>query len=388
MAARPRVHLWLPDIEATRGGIQTYCADFLRAFRVLWPEAECVVFLKNDRGVPSAFRDEDIRFHVTGRWPLRLRSAAYAASTVGWALRDRPDLVVAGHLHFSRLAERVRRMMGTPYWILTYGLEAWGVEDPATRRAVRGASRILSISRTTADRLVAEHGLEEGSVDLLPCTFDPTRFRPAERPGYLLERHGLRADQPVILTVARLAGRDRYKGYDLFLDALPHVRSVSPDVRYVLVGGGEDRTRVEERVRALGLEDVVTLAGPVPPEELPGYYNLSDLFVMPSKREGFGIVYLEAMGCGKPSIGGSLDGARDALLEGELGVLVDPDDPVALAETTLRILAGQYPNPILYHPEDLRRRAIEEFGPDRFRARLRAMLEQDGYVTAPSRTAA
>lgn len=385
MAARPRVHLWLPDIEATRGGIQTYCADFLRALRALWPDAQCDVFLKNDRGIPSGFQDEDIRFHVAGRWPLRLRSAVYAASTVGRALRDRPTLVVAGHLHFAGLAQRVHRMTGAPYWILTYGLEAWGVEDPSTRRALRGASRILSISRTTADRLAAEHGLVESRVDLLPCTFDPSRFRPSGRPRHLLDRHGLRQDQPVILTVARLAGRDRHKGYDLVLDALPHIRSSSPDVRYVLVGEGEDRPRLEDRIRASGLEDVVTLAGAVPSEELPDYYNLSDLFVMPSKREGFGIVYLEAMSCGKPSIGGSLDGARDALLEGELGVLVDPDDPVAFAETTLSILAGRYPNPILYHPEDLRRRAIEEFGPDRFRARLRAMLEQDGHVAAPSR---
>jgi glycosyltransferase involved in cell wall biosynthesis len=99
---------------------------------------------------------------------------------------------------------------------------------------------------------------------------------------------------------------------------------------------------------------------------------------MPSKREGFGIVYLEAMACGKPAIAGDRDGARDALLDGEIGVLVDPDDVGAFAAAAVEVLSGRHPNRAIYDPARLRRRVIESFGPERFRARLEQILDPRG----------
>ena len=131
-------------------------------------------------------------------------------------------------------------------------------------------------------------------------------------------------------------------------------------------------------MRKLGLASCVTLAGQVPDAELPDYYGLCSAFAMPSKREGFGIVYLEAMACGKPAIAGDRDGARDALLDGEIGVLVDPDDVEAFATAAVEVLSGTHANRAIYDPVGLRRRVIESFGPERFRARLEQILDTCG----------
>jgi glycosyltransferase involved in cell wall biosynthesis len=97
---------------------------------------------------------------------------------------------------------------------------------------------------------------------------------------------------------------------------------------------------------------------------------------MPSKREGFGIVYLEALACGKPALGGNQDGAIDALCHGELGALVNPDDTNAIAQTLIEILQGTYPNRLIYQPEALRQKVIDTFGFDRFKQTLGGYLER------------
>ena len=148
-----------------------------------------------------------------------------------------------------------------------------------------------------------------------------------------------------------------------------------PYVRYVLGGRGPDRPRVEQLIRELGVEGNVILAGYVAEHELREHYNLCDVFAMPSKGEGFGIVFLEALGCGKPVIAGNKDGSVDAVLNGEIGALVDPDDVEDIARALLQVLRGAHPNPLLRQPEELRRRVIDAYGYEQFRARLDEVLQ-------------
>jgi glycosyltransferase involved in cell wall biosynthesis len=366
-------HVWLPDLSAAPGGIQRYSSFLLAALREAWPTPRYEVFLKNDVTYPAG--PDGVRFHATGRVPRRLRTPAFAAMVASRALRSRPRLVIAGHLHFAVVSALLARYARIPYWIVAHGIEAWGVERAALRRALAGADCIVSVSRYTAGRLIEEQGLDPARVALLPGTFDPDLFRPRRPSPQLLSRLGLEPEQPVLLTVARLAGPDRYKGYDLVLSAWPGIRAEIPGVHYVLVGEGDDRARIERRIRELGIERDVTLAGFVPDDELADYYNLCSLYAMPSKREGFGIAYLEAMACGKPAIAGDRDGARDALVDGELGVLVDPDDATAFGAAAVEVLSGRHPNPAIYDPDGLRRQVVERFGPDSFRRRLEGILD-------------
>jgi glycosyltransferase involved in cell wall biosynthesis len=230
-------------------------------------------------------------------------------------------------------------------------------------------------------------GLPPEQVQLLPNTFDADRFAPAGKPPYLLDRFELTEAHRVILTVARLAGGERYKGYDQILRVLPAIRRRVPEARYMIVGSGADRGRIEALVRHLGLTGAVLLAGYVPDEELGDFYNLCDVFAMPSKGEGFGIVFLEALACGKPVLAGNKDGSVDPLLDGELGVLVDPDNGDEIAKQLTLMLKVEHPLAILRRPEQLRARVIQEYGFARFVERVAGHLEELGLKTAQTETA-
>ncbi len=132
---------------------------------------------------------------------------------------------------------------------------------------------------------------------------------------------------------------------------------------------------MEQLIQQLNLPHHVILAGFIPDSELCDHYNLCDVFAMPSKGEGFGIVYLEALACGKPTLGGNQDGAIDALCHGKLGALVNPDDVGAIAQTIIQILQGTYANPIMYQPEALRQQVIDIFGRKRFQQTLAEIMQ-------------
>jgi glycosyltransferase involved in cell wall biosynthesis len=143
----------------------------------------------------------------------------------------------------------------------------------------------------------------------------------------------------------------------------------------LLVGTGPDRARVEKLATDIGVRNAVIFAGFVSNDELCEHYNLCDLFAMPSKGEGFGIVYLEALACGKPVLAGDKDGSRDALNDGELGILVDPDDIEQIAAETICVLKREHSHPNLFRPEFLRERVTELFGFETFKQTVAERLK-------------
>ena len=409
-----KVHIWIPDYESAMGGIQVFSRFFIRALCDCLPGSEFSVLSKNDNsfpvlpspgsaGIPA---DEIARdfgnspagmpalpgsgaprmdFRCAGWWPLSLRTPAFAGQLFIHTLRHRPDLVVTTHVNFSPVASLLKGLAGIPYAVVAHGVDVWGVRRRWLGQALGRADRVLAVSQFTRARMLAELRLDPDAVGVLPNTVDSEHFRPAPKPRYLLKRFGLKPDQPVILTVARLASEERYKGYDQVLRALPAIKRLVPKAHYILGGRGADRCRVEGLVRQLKLADSVTLAGYIPDHELCDFYNLCDVFAMPSKLEGFGIVFLEALACGKPVLAGNKDGSVDALLGGELGVLIDPDDVPQIAQALSAILLGQHPLPILKEPERLRERVIAAYGYERFVQRVAGHLAQLGFGARGSR---
>ncbi|MUG94053.1 glycosyltransferase [Scytonema sp. UIC 10036] len=370
-------HLWFPNLFGYKGGIQVYTSFFLHALQNLYPQSQYDVFLKHDvQTKPDISWLPQTRFHFAGAWSVQFRTALFAAQIINGGFQQRPNLVIATHLNFTVAAYWLKRLTGIPYWTVAHGIEAWNIKNSAIKTALHHADRILAVSNYTRDRLLAEQNLKPNKVCLLPNTFDSSHFQPAPKPAYLLAQHKLKPEQPVILTVARLAEVERYKGYDQVLKALPQIRHTIPDVHYIIVGKGDDRPRIEQLITQLDLQDCVTLAGFVADEQLCDYYNLCDVFAMPSKKEGFGIVYLEALACGKPVLAGNQDGATDALCHGELGALINPDDVEAIALTLIQILQGAYPNTLIYQPEALRQKVIEHFGFERFQQTLATLVDK------------
>ena len=370
------IHLWFPNLFEFTGGIQTYCLFFLQAIQNVCPDHHYHVFIKHDKNSSPNFSSiTPTQFHFAGSTPLALRTLVFAAQLIGWGIWKRPNLIITGHLNFTVAAYWLKRLTNIPYWTTAYGIEAWDIQNASVIKALHNADRILSISSYTRDRLIKEQNLDPNKIVILPCQFEPSRFKIAPKPTYLLEKYGLKREQPIILTVARLAEVERYKGYDQILQALPQIRQQIPDIHYIIVGKGNDETRIKQLITQLGLQDYVTLAGFIPDEQLCDYYNLCDVFAMPSKKEGFGIVYLEALACGKPVLGGNQDGAVDALCHGKLGALVNPDDVDEIARTIIQILQGTYPHHLMYQPESLRQQVIDTFGFEQFQKTLAGYLQ-------------
>jgi glycosyltransferase involved in cell wall biosynthesis len=109
----------------------------------------------------------------------------------------------------------------------------------------------------------------------------------------------------------------------------------------VVVGDGDDRQRLEQLAQSTGVAHAVQFAGHVLPSELPDYFRLADVFVMPSTGEGFGIAFLEAAAAGLPVIGGNRDGSVDALAEGAIGTLIDPEDTLQIVDAISNALKSR-----------------------------------------------
>jgi phosphatidylinositol alpha-1,6-mannosyltransferase len=369
-----KVHVWCPGVCGP-GGIEAYSKEVVHGLAQIFPRANITVFARNDRS--SALRQWLPAAVVgigLGEIPNLMRAQAFATLVFSGAVIDRPDLIFSTHLNFAPVARWLKRLQKTRYWISLHGIEVWQMTNRSRSRAVFEADLLLPVSRYTRNRVAAEQEIPESKFQILPDTFDVDRFTPGQKSHALFQRYHLAENTPIILTVGRLTASERYKGHDRILRALPHVRNAVAGVRYLIVGDGDDRPRLEQLSRELRLSDSVIFCGEVSSDELADYYRLCDVFVMPSTGEGFGIVFLEALACGKPVIAGNIDASPDALRDGELGILIDPNNTDALADAIVEILTGRSSHPLIYRPEELHRHVVERFGPEAFRSRLQSIL--------------
>jgi glycosyltransferase involved in cell wall biosynthesis len=370
-----KIHIWIPDLFSFTGGIQAFSRYLIDAIYAGQLDSSIRGVIKND--MPGDIPDEPAtrNFSGCGHWPAKLRGPRFASECLRHVQRERPDLILSTHLHFGPIARIAQLSFGTPYVLVAHGVDAWQIENATRLRALRKADLVLAVSRYTRDRLISEAGLNPHRVKILPNTYDPNRFTIAPKPDRLLQKYGLRPQTPVILTVCRLDQGDRYKGYDQIIKSLPEIRRKAPDTRYLIVGKGSDRPRIEKMIAEIGVGEAVILAGYVPDDELADYYNLCDIFAMPSLGEGFGIVYLEALACGKPVLAGNKDGSTDALADGVLGVLVDPENTAEIAAQIASVLRREHTHPMLFDAGRLRQRTIELFGFEAFKHTVAGLLE-------------
>jgi glycosyltransferase involved in cell wall biosynthesis len=362
-ASSNTIHLWVPGIQEGSGGIQAFSRVYLKSLLEAYPWAEVRVFVKND--LPAAddpLRRPGVTFHSVADIQPWQRTLALVLIGLGFGLWERPRCVVTTHLHFLPALRLLHWLRGIPVVSVLHGIEAWNLRSGLRIWAMRAADHLIAVSHHTRQVVIDSYGVDPAKISVVPNTFDTVRFTPGPKPAHLLKRYGLRADQQVLLTVSRLARSERYKGHRQMLIALESIRCRFPQVCYLVVGTGDDLPSLRAAVVARGLEDCVILAGHVPGEELPDHYRLCDAFVMPSSKEGFGIVFLEAMSSGKPVVAGNLDGSVDALDQGRLGRLVDPFNPQEIAQAVCEVLSKEPVNALWHRPEALRDAVVECFG--------------------------
>ncbi|HEX5758494.1 MAG TPA: glycosyltransferase family 4 protein, partial [Thermoanaerobaculia bacterium] len=295
------------------------------------------------------------------------RQAALARAAWRGQLRRRPEAYVFDLLGPARVQALLPSALRAPYLLVLLGIEAWRRLSWDRARAVRGAAALLAISRHTVERARPFcPGLERARVVPLALA-DRAPAGAADRA--LLARLG----EGFVLTVGRMDRRERYKGHDELLAAMPRLLAAAPSARLVVAGEGDDRPRLAARAAELGLGERVTFTGFVGEATLAELYRRCALFAMPSRGEGFGLVYLEAMRAAKPCLAACGGAAEEVIVEGETGLLVDPADGEALAAALARLLADRELAAGLGAAG--RRRFLRDYTAERFGHRLAPHLD-------------
>lgn len=273
----------------------------------------------------------------------------------------RPDIVFSGHMYHGPLAWLVAKACGARLVSQLHGDEVWTKLPLHHLMPLRASGLVLCVSRDTRQRYL-DQGVSQNNSAVVPNTVGAD-FVPGDRAA-AREQFSI-GEETAILTVARLDTRGGYKGQDRIISLLRSLRADGSKVIYLVAGEGADRARLEALARDHGVTEWVRFLGKVPRSELPALYRAADLFALPSTGEGFGIAFLEAMGCGTPAIGLAVGGAPDAL-EG-LGLCVAEDAfPKSLAD------AIKQPKP---DPERLSRAVHARFGFPSFRDRMGEVLD-------------
>lgn len=363
--------LLLPALFDSEGGIERIMRLYTKAFGELaGPGGTVSVIVLNDRSIPAD------RF-APYRTPSTTTVIACARRRLGflrhlWREARRADRIVCGHIHLlfvARLVTAVGRHLPTS--VVAHGIEVWRPFSAFERWALRGTQRILCVSDYTRRQILAAcPNLRADQFAVVPNALDPLFTRAELVPP----RQPAPPSRRVILTVSRLSTGDIYKGVDTLIRAMREVRTRCPDAVLRIVGQGNDAPRLQALARTIAPE-AVEFAGFLPDEKLQHELQECTVFALPSRKEGFGIVFLEAFAHGKPCIGARAGGIPE-VIDDHTGILVEYGDEIALADACVAALQ---------HPWDeaaIRARA-KLFSYENFKATLGHVLRPAPAAPAP-----
>jgi phosphatidylinositol alpha-1,6-mannosyltransferase len=229
-------------------------------------------------------------------------------------------------------------------YLIAHGIEVWRPLSFMQKLLLKKCDLILCVSRFTQQQVHTLHRIPLSKLRVLNNALDPFIQFPATftKPSYLLERYGLNEQQPVIFTLTRLASTEQYKGYEQVIKAVAKLRVAYPHLKYVLAGqyDATEEARIQQLIAHHEVQNHIIVTGFIEDKEITDHFLLADLFVLPSKKEGFGLVFIEALACGLPVISGNADGSADAVKNGELGESINADSEAELEQAIVRCLSS------------------------------------------------
>ncbi|MGH2594923.1 MAG: glycosyltransferase family 4 protein [Actinomycetota bacterium] len=338
--AFPRTLLVTNDYPPRVGGIQRTLEglwkelphDRIAVLAPSWEDAD-----RFDAAAPYAILREPTEFiWPTPEFAARLDEAVSELEVEVVLFGDAFPLAALG----PRLARR-----GTPYLVAAHGFDYWLSVVPGAHAMMRfmtsKASRVPVMCSGFIARTVRTAVPWRVPVSVLRPGADLEGFRPDLPTADLRERHGI-GDRPLVVCVSRLVAR---KGQDVLIRGMAQIRRRVPDATLLIVGGGP----FEERLQAMASEapiGSVLFAGQVSEVDLPRYYAMGDVFAMPCRSrlagmevEGWGNVFIEALACGRPIVVGDSGGAKETVVDGETGLLVDGRKVGQVADAVAELLA-------------------------------------------------
>ncbi|HWD08928.1 MAG TPA: glycosyltransferase family 4 protein [Actinomycetota bacterium] len=359
------------DFPPTMGGIENYIYSIVRRFK---PDDVVVLTRLGGRPEEAAAVDATLSAQVRREPVRRLLPTHRVAEQALQLLNEQHFDIVhfASPLPLAALGPRLHRETGVPYAVSVHGGEfVAGVRlaRPVIERALGDAAVALPVSSFTESAVRRLLGHPPPTV-LVPPGVDTDQFAPGVAPAFS-------GGGPVILTVCRLIRR---KGPATLIAALPRVLERHPDAVLAIAGDGPDRRRLEHAAAAGAVSCSVRFLGAKPWSALGGYYAAADVFALPTRErfggletEGFPLVYLEAASAGLPVIAGAAGGVRDAVVEGETGVIVDGRNPAETAAAIIALLDD--PARARAMGEAGRRRVLDDFSWEQAAGRFRWALE-------------
>ena len=244
--------------------------------------------------------------------------------------------------------------------LLAHGIEVWNQFSFVKKMMLGKCSGIVAVSHFTKNKIASVHRLSNNRVSVLNNCLNPFLELPINngKDESLLHQYGLSTQDKVLMTLTRLSFKEQYKGYDNVLYAIKMLIIKYPSIKYLLVGKYDQAEfeRLKVIIAELNLQSQIIFTGFISDNELAAHYSIADLYIMPSKKEGFGLVFIEAMYYGKPVIAGNLDGSVDALGNGDFGLLVNPNEVIEIAGAINKVLLNQQ----AYIPN--REQVIKRFG--------------------------
>lgn len=200
-------------------------------------------------------------------------------------------------------------------------------EDSLFIKTWKGCDGIIRVNNKDME-LFKNIGISEKKIFSIPNGFDHKLF-------YYMDKCLVRAklklpiEKIILLSVGALLPA---KGYMYMLETMKQIVKKRSDILYIIIGDGKFKKELEAKINKMGLTNYVVLLGSKPHPEISLWMNSCDLFVLPSLRESFGIVQIEAMACGKPVVATKNGGSEEIILNDKLGFLVEPADPEDLVE--------------------------------------------------------
>jgi glycosyltransferase involved in cell wall biosynthesis len=364
-----RILILTTQIEG-RGGIQYVGRLLLTALSdVLGREAEIHVVSVHDRNQVPA---ENANWTVHGGHGSSWRAARLAART----LRRGPwDLLILGHLHLAPLLLTGRRGRHWKAGLgLVYGLEAWRPLSRLRRLGIERLDRLVFISEHSRDAAYqVNRWMEQMPSEVCYLGLGPESGGRGQGAGGREQEAGGSRGEPgedFALSIGRMASGEAYKGFEEMIRVWLEVERRRPGFPLVIIGDGDDHPRLQQLAIQLGAN--VRFLGAVDDSTRDAHLRACRCFCLPSRGEGFGLVYLEAMREGKPVLAGSQDAGREVVVDGVTGRMVDARDPEQLVAGILDV-SGE-------HSAEMgqagKRRLNEQFSYSAFRDRLRRLLDQ------------
>lgn len=334
--------LMISDAYGAHGGVQTYSRR-VAEIMMTWGEQRgyrlaCASL--HDRVPTDSVHQHPVSYcRFAGAGGSKSR---FIARSIRLASELRPAVAVVAHLGITPVALALKTAgLLRSYVVMLHGVEAWKRVNTAKRAAARGAAAVVATTRYTAEVFAEANACPAERMRVVPLGLGDLDLPPVS--------HAPPHDKLRVLTVGRLIAEDHYKGFDVLIDSVGQACRNGASIHLTIVGDGNDRHRLEARARALGAGDAFTFLGAVSDQRLREEFQRCEVFALPSRHEGFGIVFLEAMRFGKPSIGGNHGGIPEVISHGEDGFLVEHGDVPGLAarliqfwkQPELRVQMGQ-----------------------------------------------